>query len=258
MRVLILGGTTEAFALAQQLARDQRFAPTYSLAGRTAAPLTPNVPFRVGGFGGADGLAAWLAAEKIDVVVDATHPFAARISANAGLAAQRLRLPLLFVRRQAWRAETGDRWIDVADMDDAVTAPGTEPRRVFLAIGRTELGVFRRAPQHAYLVRAIDAPATDMLPPRTEVLLQRGPFELEDEIALLRSRAIDVLVSKNSGGDAAYAKIAAARALGLPVVMVRRPALPAGECRPDVASALEWLHALLPDTHGCSASERGV
>jgi precorrin-6A/cobalt-precorrin-6A reductase len=258
MRVLILGGTTEAFALAQQLARDQRFATTYSLAGRTAAPLTPDVPCRVGGFGGADGLAAWLAVEKIDAVVDATHPFAARISANAGIAAQRLRLPLLFVRRPAWYPESGDRWIDVADMDDAVTALGTEPRRVFLAIGRTELGVFRRAPQHAYLARAIDAPRPDALPPHIEIILQRGPFALEDEIAVMRSNAIDVLVSKNSGGDAAYAKIAAARRLGVPAVMVQRPALPSGECHPDVASALEWLHALLPGTHGCPASERGV
>jgi precorrin-6A/cobalt-precorrin-6A reductase len=258
MRVLILGGTTEAFALAQQLARDQRFAPTYSLAGRTATPLTPDVPCRGGGFGGADGLVAWLEAENIDAVVDATHPFAARISANAAEAARRLRLPLLFVRRPAWRPEPGDRWTDVADMDDAVSALGTEPRRVFLAIGRTEIGAFRSAPQHAYLARAIDAPATDMLPPRIEVLLQRGPFALEDEIALLQSHAIAVLVSKNSGGDAAYAKIAAARQLRLPVVMVRRPALPPGECCPDVASALEWLHALLPDAHGCTASERGV
>jgi precorrin-6A/cobalt-precorrin-6A reductase len=258
MRVLILGGTTEAFALAQALARDQRFAPTYSLAGRTAAPLTPDVPFRVGGFGGVDGLAAWLAAEKIDAVVDATHPFAAHISANAASAAQRPRLPLLFVRRPAWRVVSGDRWIDVPHMDDAVPALGAEPRRVFLAIGRTEIGIFQRAPQHAYLVRAIDTPHQDVLPPDTEIILQRGPFALEDEIALLQSHAIDVLISKNSGGDAAYAKIAAARALSLPVVMVRRPTLPAGECRPDVASALEWLRALLSDAHGCTASERGV
>ena len=143
-------------------------------------------------------------------------------------------------------------------MDDAVTALGAEFAPRFLAIGRTEIGAFRNAPQHEYLARAVDAPATDTLPPRTEVLLQRGPFELEDEIALLRSHAIDVLVSKNSGGDAAYAKIAAARALGLPVVMVRRRALPAGECRPDVASALEWLHGFAPDAHDCTASERGV
>jgi precorrin-6A/cobalt-precorrin-6A reductase len=143
-------------------------------------------------------------------------------------------------------------------MDDAVPALGAEPRRAFLAIGRTEIGVFRRAPQHAYIARAIDAPHPDALPPCTEIILQRGPFALEDEIALLQSHAIDVLVSKNSGGDAAYAKIAAARALGLPVVMVRRPALPAGECRPDVASALEWLRALLSDAHGRTASERGV
>jgi precorrin-6A/cobalt-precorrin-6A reductase len=258
MRVLILGGTTEAFALAQELARDRRFAPTYSLAGRTAAPLMPDVPFRVGGFGGVDGLAAWLAAEKIDAVVDATHPFAAHMSANAASAAQRLRLPLLFVRRPGWRPEPGDRWTDVADMDDAVPALGAEPRRAFLAIGRTEIGVFRRAPQHAYIARAIDAPHPDALPPCTEIILQRGPFALEDEIALLQSHAIDVLVSKNSGGDAAYAKIAAARALGLPVVMVRRPALPTGECCPDAASGLEWLRALLSDDHGCTASERGV
>jgi precorrin-6A/cobalt-precorrin-6A reductase len=257
MRVLILGGTTEALALAQQLARDGRFAPIYSLAGRTAAPRVPDVKQRIGGFGGVPGLMAWLTAERVQAIVDATHPFAAGMTANAAQAAQRLGLPIVHLQRPAWRREAGDDWTEVAGMNAVPAALGSAPRRVFLAIGRNELGAFRMAPQHRYLVRAVDPPARELLPPHAEVLLHRGPFALEDEVALLRAYAIDVVVSKNSGGAAAGAKIMAARQIGLPVIMVARPPLPEGEVCPDVAGAIAWLETLLSQAHG-TVSERGV
>ena len=230
MRILILGGTIEAFELAVRLSNDARFAPIFSLAGRTAKPVLPPVAHRIGGFGGAQGLADWLRAESIDAIVDATHPFAARISANAAAAARQLGLPLLFLQRPPWRQEDGDNWTRVGDMAQAAAALGEQPARVFLGIGRQEVAAFKAAPQHVYLVRAIEPPDADSLPPQSEVLLQRGPFELAAERELLGAHGIDVVVSKNAGGGAAYAKIAAARQLGLRVVMVER------------AAAARWRH----------------
>lgn len=258
MRVLILGGTTEGRALADALAGDRRFAPIYSLAGRTAAPKLPGVETRVGGFGGAEGLAAWLQSEGIAAIVDATHSYAARISANAVLAAESGALPLLRLQRPAWRAEVGDNWRDAADTDAGVRLLGEKPQTVLLTIGRSEVAAFREAPQHRYVVRAVDAPKREDLPPRAEVILQRGPFALADELTLMRSRGIDVVVSKNSGGDAAYAKIVAARQFGIPVVMIDRPRLPAARECGDVSAALEWLDAVLLRAHGEKPSERGV
>lgn len=257
MRILILGGTSEAFALAQHVAVDARLRAVYSLAGRTASPLLPPVPHRIGGFGGVQGLECWLAGEGIEAIIDATHPFAARMSANAAAAARSLRLPLLVLRRAPWRPQAGDDWIRVADAQQAAVALGPEPAKVFLAIGRLELAAFRAAPQHSYLVRAVDAPEPNTLPPRAHIILQRGPFEVDAERDLLRSHAIDIVVSKNSGGEAAYAKIAAARQLGLPVVMVDPPPAPQGRHVESVASALDWLDVLIAQHHSV-VSERGV
>ena len=257
MRILILGGTIEAFALAVRLSDDARFAPVYSLAGRTAKPAVPPIAHRIGGFGGAQGLADWLGAEGIDVVVDATHPFAARISANAAAATRRLGLPILFLQRPPWRQEDGDTWTRVGDMAQAAAALGAQPARVFLGIGRQEVAAFEAAPQHFYLVRAIEPPAGDDLPPQSEVVLQRGPFELAAECEMLVAHGINLVVSKNAGGGAAYAKIAAARQLGLRVVMVDRLPLPHGEMVADVDAAMHWLAALATH-HGTPVSERGV
>lgn len=258
MRVLILGGTTESRALADALADDRRFAPVYSLAGRTGAPLLPCVPARVGGFGGRDGLAAWLKLERIDAIVDATHPYAAQMSANAAHAAEACRVPLLRLQRPAWIAGPRDDWRHVASSDAAASALGTTPLNVFLAIGRSDIAAFRAAPQHGYVVRAVDAPDPLDLPPRATVILKRGPFALDDELAVLREHSIDVIVSKNSGGDAAYAKILAASQLGLPVVMIARPPLPvAAECA-GVEAALDWLDTIVQRAHGANPSERGV
>jgi len=257
MRVLVLGGTSEASELARRLADDTRFSLTLSLAGRTASPLPQPISQRVGGFGGADGLAGWLAAEHIEAIIDATHPFAARISAHAVTAARRAGVPILTLRRPPWQRQAGDAWTCVDSAEAAAAALGGERKHVFLTIGRQELAAFRAAPQHAYLIRSIDPPDENDLPPDAELILQRGPFDDQAESALMRTRAIDVLVAKNSGAAATYAKIAAARALRLPVIMIDQPQKPSGIVVNDVAAACAWLSALVDD-HSGAPSERGV
>lgn len=240
-RLLILGGTTEAAALARALADDQDFSPILSLAGRTSAPMASPVPLRVGGFGGAEGLARYLAEEGVEAVIDATHPFAARISANAAHAADLAGVPLLAIRRPAWEREAGDAWIEVDDMTAAAQALGPVPRMVFLTIGRQEVSAFAGAPHHAYVVRSIE-PVGDSLPvSRLTTIAARGPFDAEAEAALMREAGIDIVVSKNAGGAMTYGKILAARRLGLPVVMVRRPAKPEVTSVADAGAALVWL-----------------
>ena len=241
MRILVLGGTAEASALAAALARRADIDAILSLAGRTSNPRPSPLPSRIGGFGGVEGLARWLARHRIEAVVDATHPFAATMSGNAAAASALLGLPLLGLRRPPWLAQAGDRWIEVAAMADAAAALGRAPRHVFLTVGRLELAPFAAAPQHAYLVRSIE-PIGDALPaPHVQQLRARGPFEEAAEQALLEREHIEILVTKNSGGAATYAKIAAARALGLPVVVVARPQKPAVSEVTDMAAALEWI-----------------
>ncbi|MDX8454015.1 cobalt-precorrin-6A reductase [Mesorhizobium sp. VK9D] len=230
-RILILGGTTEARQLAGKLAGREDFSVVLSLAGRTESPVAQGVPVRVGGFGGADGLAAHLREERVDLLIDATHPYAARISANAADAARQSGVPILALRRPGWEPVAGDRWTLVDNVTEAASALGTPPRRAFLAIGRQEAAAFEAAPQHRYLIRSVDPVEPKLAVPDALYLLARGPFSEADERALLEKYGIDAVVSKNSGGDATYGKIAAARALGIEVVMIRRPALP------DVASA---------------------
>jgi len=258
MRVLILGGTAEGYALAEALARDARFAPVYSLAGRTQSPRLPSVSTRVGGFGGAAGLAAWIGEQGIEAIVDATHPFAARMSANAAVAAARLQTPLLRVDRAEWVAEPADDWRVVETVGAAAAALGAEPRKVFLTIGRTDVAAFKAAPQHSYVIRAVDAPGSAEVPAGALVILERGPFDVAREIDLMRMRGIEVIVSKNSGGEAALPKIVAARQLGIPVVMIARPPKPVVPVCSDVASAVQWLQARVLSAHGREISERGV
>jgi precorrin-6A/cobalt-precorrin-6A reductase len=245
MRILILGGTTEARQLAQRLAGRRGLAVVLSLAGRTAAPAQQPVPVRVGGFGGAEGLADYLAHQEIDVLIDATHPYAAIISANAADAARRTRVALVALLRSSWKAVTGDRWIEVNDVTGAVLAVGETPRRVFLALGRKEIEPFATAPQNHYLVRSVDPVVPPLAVPHAVYVTGRGPFDEADERTMLEQHRIDVIVAKNSGGGATYGKIAAARALGLPVIMLRRPALPDVEAVETVDDAVAWLdHAL--------------
>jgi precorrin-6A/cobalt-precorrin-6A reductase len=240
-RVLILGGTAEARELAQKLAGRDDFAVTLSLAGRTAAPAPQGVPVRVGGFGGSKGLAKYLAAERINVLIDATHPYAATMSDSAARAVQLIDVRLLALRRPAWVAVEGDRWIEVADAQHAVSALGQEPRHVFLTLGRQELGPFRQAPQHHYLIRSVDPVSPPLAVPHATYVTARGPFTEADDLALLKEHGIDVVVSKNSGGPATYSKIAAARTLGIEVVMITRPELPEMASVDTVDAVMEWL-----------------
>jgi precorrin-6A/cobalt-precorrin-6A reductase len=243
MRVLILGGTTEASQLARGLAGDGRFAAMLSLAGRTEHPAEQPLAMRSGGFGGVAGLARVLG--EFDALVDATHPFAAQISRNAAEASRIAGVALLAIRRPAWTEVPGDDWRSVPDMEAAAIALGTEARRVFLTVGQKDLAPFGAAPWHDYLIRSVDPPASP-LPPRATVIAARGPFLEADERRLLAAHRIEVLVTKNSGGSATEAKLAAARGLGVPVVMVARPPPPEGvQCVASAAEALAWLHRRL-------------
>jgi len=243
LRLLILGGTSEAAALARKLAEAPGVAPTLSLAGATENPAPSPIPRRIGGFGGAEGLAAFLHAEEIEAIVDATHPFAARMSMNAAAAAQATGTPLVVFTRPPWERRDGDRWLEVTTMDEAVDALGPRRRTVFLTQGRLQLAAFARAPQHHYVVRAIDRPAEIAALPDCKLILARGPFALPDEIALIRNERIDVLVTKNSGGAATYPKIEASRALGIEVVIVRRPVAPRAETLHALDHVLAWIMA---------------
>lgn len=212
-----------------------------SLAGRTAQPAAQPLPVRIGGFGGAAGLAAWLRQNATRAVVDATHPYAATISANAASAAAASGLPLLALRRPPWVPQPGDLWTEVADAEAAVAALGALPRRVFLALGRQEVASFAVAPWHRYLIRSVDPVDPPLAVPEARYLTARGPFPEAAERALLAREGIEAIVCKNSGGSATYGKIAAARALGIAVVMLRRPALPAVEEVASPEAALAWL-----------------
>jgi precorrin-6A/cobalt-precorrin-6A reductase len=251
MRILILGGTTEASVLVEALAGKTAFSPMLSLAGRTSEPKPAPVPTRIGGFGGAEGLARFVREEGIEAVIDATHPFAAVMSHNAARASAETGVPLLALRRPPWTPREGDRWIEAASVDEAVVALGAEPRRVFLTVGRLELAAFAAAPQHLYVVRTIE-PIGDALPtPNVIAIRDRAPFHEEAERALMRREKIDILVTKNSGGLATYPKIAAARALGLPAILVAQPKKPAGVQEVETAqAALAWLQELHYQRHG--------
>lgn len=226
LRILILGGAAEASELARVLDGDDRFAAVLSLAGRTRAPSLPPIPYRIGGFGGIDGLVRWLSDPGADVLVCAIHPFAEQMRRHAVAAARRTGIPLLMIERPAWQPVAGDRWIGTADMATAALALGRRPQRVLLTVGQKDLAPFAAAPWHAYVIRSIESPSPDDLPPNAELISARGPFTEAAERELLIARRIDVVVSKNSGGAATAAKLAAARHLGMTVIMVERPPAP--------------------------------
>ncbi|TGB14822.1 cobalt-precorrin-6A reductase [Streptomyces sp. MZ04] len=245
MHVLVLGGTTEARALAARLATRPDVRVTTSLAGRVARPAALEGDVRVGGFGGVDGLAAWLREHRVDAVVDATHPFAATISEHAVRAAAATGVPAVLLRRPGWRPAPGDRWHDAGSLAEAAALLPSLGRRIFLTTGRLGLAAFAEpflAELH-FLVRSVEPPEPP-LPHHTEILLDRGPYTVEGETALLCEHRIDVLVTKDSGGAATAAKLTAARALSVPVLIVRRPPAPDGARElPDVASVLSYLGA---------------
>jgi precorrin-6A/cobalt-precorrin-6A reductase len=230
VKVLVLGGTTEARRLAE------RVPVISSLAGRVARPQLPPGEVRVGGFGGVDGLADWLRTERVDVVVDATHPFAATMTRHAAEACGRLGVPLLVLRRSGWTAGPGDRWTRVGSLAEAAAAARG---RVLLTTGRQGLAAFTGGDAW-FLVRTVDPAQT--LPPRAEALLARGPYSVAAELDLMRRYRIDQLITKDSGGSGTAGKLVAARHLGIPVVLVDRPALPPGvRVAATVDAAVDWL-----------------
>lgn len=246
--ILILGGTSEANALAVALSGHPGLRAIVSLAGRTVLPRLPPGDSRCGGFGGADGLAAYLAANKIDRVIDATHPFAARMGWNAAAGCRRAAVPLLRLERPAWIAQHGDHWSEVEDWPQAAVLLATQARRVLLAVGRQELAAFIHLADLWFLVRSVDRPDPWPAFAQAEAIQARGPFSLADESRLLAEHGIDTIVCKNSGGDAAIAKLTAARQMGLKVVMRRRPPRPPTATVSNLAEVLIWLDQPLAPT----------
>ncbi|MFC4857732.1 cobalt-precorrin-6A reductase [Actinophytocola glycyrrhizae] len=237
--VAILGGTGEARLLAGQLAGQRGTRVVSTLAGRVRRPRMPAGEVRVGGFGGPQGLADWLVAEKVTAVVDATHPFAERISAAAAKAAHYAGIPLVLLRRPGWRPGPGDDWHWADSITEAAAMLPGLGRRVFLTTGRQGLAAFARSDRW-FLIRCVDPPGLP-LPARKELILSRGPYTVDGERALMTGHDIDLLVTKDSGGDHTVAKLTVARELGVPVVVVRRPALPAVPVVATVEEALSWL-----------------
>ncbi len=243
--VLILGGTSEARDLATRLAARPGLRVVSSLAGRVRDPALPAGEVRVGGFGGAEGLAAWLTEQQISVVIDATHPFAEGISANAASACGQTGVSLLRVVRPPWRPRDGDAWHEARSLAEAARLLPGLGSRVFLTTGRQGLAAFAPLRHTWFLIRCVDPPSGPM-PPLHEVILARGPYDAAAELELMRRRGIDVLVTKNSGGELTAGKLAAARDLGIAIVMIRRPELAeAPECS-CVADAESWLLRRLP------------
>lgn len=245
-KVLILGGTGDAVKLAAKLATIPEIEVISSLAGRTKKPSALVGQVRIGGFGGAEGLAHYLQENSIDVLIDATHPCAGQITINGAIATQSVNIPHLMLVRPQWEKTTGDNWIEVESVAAAARAIPESVNRVFITSGRQQLEPFlwrsQIQPEIWYLMRSIDPPEIEL--PNSKVLLDRGPFSLEQERQLLRDYQIQAIVSKNSGGNATYAKITVARELEIPIIMVQRPAMPIGEKVTSIEEAIAWLNQL--------------
>jgi precorrin-6A/cobalt-precorrin-6A reductase len=245
-KVLILGGTGEALALAQRLSTMPEISVITSLAGRTRDPTLPAGEVRTGGFGGAAGLSAYLKDNAIGLLINATHPFAATMSENA-LAAHRVSgVPLLRLMRAAWHKEPHDTWIKAPSIKGAAAICRWLGKRVLLSVGSQEVAAFADLPRAHFFVRMVDPPETPLPLVSGEAIIAKGPFALIDERRLLLEREIDLIVTKNSGGDATFAKLAAARELSIPVVMVDRPEIalhPGCDTVDTVAAAIEWVNA---------------
>lgn len=245
--ILILGGSSEALALADALSPPEGPGTILSLAGRTSHPRLPQgAEVRIGGFGGVEGLERFLAERAIWAVVDATHAFAANMGSNAALACAKAGVPLLRLERPAWQKSPGDRWDEVDDWSEAVTLiERQQAKRVLLTIGRQELEAFTSLRAVRFVIRSVDAP--DPMPDflQAELVLARGPFSAEDEETMLRDKGIDLIVCKNSGGAAARGKLTAAARLKIPVVMRRRPSRFPVSRATRVAEAALWVRMVL-------------
>lgn len=244
-RVLILGGTGYATELAFRAADIPRLEVITSLAGRTRQPVVLHQNTRIGGFGGVAGLTNYLREQQVNLLIDATHPFAAQISFNAAVAAVEVGIPHLMLIRPAWNQIEGDRWFEVGSNEAAaIVLPGLA-QRIFLTIGRQELATFAHLQDLWFLMRMIDPPLSGSLVPPGKLLLERGPFSLDEERSLLQQYEIRAIVSKNSGGDATYAKIIAARELSIPVVMIQRPPVPSSKQVETLEEAIAWITSAL-------------
>lgn len=242
--LLILGGTEDALALARALRDVPGLAVTTSLAGRTGEPVVPAGEMRTGGFGGLGAMCHWLSASGITLVVDATHPFAIRISTRAALACGELGLPLLRLERPSWAPRKGDRWLMVRDLAEALAVLPRLAQRVFAVIGRREIERLGSVPEVGFVARSIEPPSD--LPANVEWIAGRGPFARAEEEALLRRHGIEAVLCRASGGRGGYAKIEAARALQLPVVMLQRPPPPPDvPTAANVADVVAWLDRTL-------------
>ncbi len=257
-QILLLGGSSEAFTLAQTLEQHPRFKVISSLAGRTSLPRKPVGKYRTGGFGGLDGLISYLQTNSIEAIIDATHPFASKMSQTANQAALTTNIPILHLWRPAWQKKPDDNWIEVNTMQEAATALKTDHSPAFLTIGRLELAPFLSRPDLDFLVRAIEPPKkseqkTQLTPQGQEqdwpenftFIYAKGPFCYEQEQSLIQKHNIKTIVTKNSGGPAAYAKLDVARALKLPVIMVNRPPKPNGPTVATPDEAITWLEKTL-------------
>jgi len=244
LKILVLGGTGDAVALATEAAA--KFDIIYSLAGRTSHPTLPDgVTIRTGGFGGPDALADWLGENDIGAVIDATHPFAERIAAHTAQACSATGTPRLKLTRPAWDETAGDTWHHVSGIAAAASLLPTLGNCAFLSIGRQELGAFTAVEGVQLLIRSIDLPENADRLPGAVYITGRGPFTTAQESELLREHDINVLVSKNAGGAATYAKITAARMADVPVVMIDRPTAPPSPIVSDVGAAITWLESRL-------------
>lgn len=246
-KILLLGGTTEAREIAEVLARCPQSETIVSLAGATTAPARYPLPTRIGGFGGVEGLRRYLIENNIDLLVNATHPYADQMWRNAMEATKLAGVPMIVFHRPEWKPVEGDRWTHVRNVDSAVARLGrTRARNVFLPLGRKEIFKFEAAPKHNYLIRSIDALDRPIDLPNVNYLRERPPFAKATEIALMKHHRINLVVAKNSGGSASYAKIAAARELGIETILIRRPYdVPFPHCR----SVAETLAAIIAHAH---------
>lgn len=243
-KLLILGGTGDGQQLAVATQQISGLTVISSLAGRTQQPVLPTGQVRTGGFGGEQGLIDYLRDHQIDLVIDATHPFARQISENAAAAVAVLDLPFLIFERSSWSATSADRWLEVPDHITAAELLPNLAQRIFLTIGRQEVSKYAHLTDLWFLMRSIDPPDPITMPPG-ELLLAKGPFEIAAERELLLKHQIQAIVSKNSGGSATYAKIVAAQELGLPVVMIQRSPALDGDRATNLKQAIEWLQSQL-------------
>jgi precorrin-6A/cobalt-precorrin-6A reductase len=241
LRILLLGGTSEAASLADRLSRERNVLATLSLAGRTAHPVMSPLATRVGGFSGIEGLIDYLKRERVDLLIDATHPFAARMSRNAIAASTEARIPLLAIERPPWTPISGDDWDEHETIDDAIAALPVTPQNVFSGLGRQSIDALCKAPQHRYVIRVVDRIEPPLNLPRATIIAARGPFRTEDDIKLFEHHGTQFVLAKNSGGSAAYSKIEAARLLGIKVHMIRRPAIAPRLTVASVEDAMTWI-----------------